>query len=240
MVRIFGLLFLSFLASSVQAQFVGYSLKGGPSVGIQQWDGFDRQPLFGYHFDLQIESLSDVEPRTLYASLGYHQRGSAIRYRRIDLGGNPIGQGQETTNFVFNNAVLALGAKQTYALGQARGHIALAIRGEYNINTDLAGDLGANRNLYLSFPQDEFVIKGLYGIDLGAGLDISINPSLDALLELRVSPDFSRQYFQPPLQNVILPGSNNPTTIGERTINNITFELSAGIRFVRYNGPYEE
>lgn len=228
------------LALPLAAQFVGYSLKGGPSIGTQRWENFDRQPLFAYHFDVQVESLSDVEPRTLYASLGYHQRGSAVRTRRYqgpDINGNTVDIPARTERYEFNNAVLALGAKQTYGLGQARAHVALALRGEYNVNTNLDDNPLANTAFAVFRPNDAFVTDFTYGIDLGGGLDISVSPSFDLLLEVRASPDFSRQYFQPPLTNVILPGQTNPTSVGELSIRNVSFELSAGIRFVRYNGP---
>ena len=239
--RIVCILLLLQAGLGVHAQFVGYSLKGGPTFATQRWDGFDQDPLVGYHFDLQIESLSDDAPRTLYAGLGYHRRGSAIRFRRFqgqDVNGNTVDLRPTTVKFIFNNAALVLGAKQTYAVGSGRGHIALALRGEYTINTDLGGEDASRRNVGLFYPDDAFVTRWLYGIDLGGGLDYSLSPSLDGLIELRISPDLSRQYFQPPIANVITPGSNNPRTLSELSINNVSIELSVGIRFVRYNGPY--
>jgi len=237
------LLLLCCSSQSAMAQFTGYTLKGGGTLATQSWGDFDRQPLFTYHIDLQIETLSDEEPRTLYASLGFHKRGSAIRYQRYqgpDINGNTVDIPRRTETYEFNNLALALGAKQTQGLGSGRAHVALALRGEYTMSTNLDDNPLANTVFAVFRPNEAFVNRFTYGIDLGGGLDFSLSPSLDFLLELRASPDFSRQYFQPPLNNVIIPGQTNPGSIGELSIRNITFELSAGIRFVRYTGPYEE
>lgn len=227
------------ISASLAAQFTGYSLKGGMSMGTQRWESFDRQPLFGYHLDLQVESLSDVEPRTLYASLGYHQRGSSTRTFILTQAGMNTGT-RRTETYQFNNLVLALGAKQTYGIGAGRAHVALALRGEYTMSTNLDDNPLSNTQFAVYRPSDDFVTRFMYGIDLGGGLDFSLSPSLDLLLELRASPDFARQYFQPPLANVLVPGDSNPRSIPELSIRNVSFEVSAGLRFVRYTGPYEE
>jgi len=55
-------------------------------------------------------------------------------------------------------------------------------------------------------------------------------------LEFTVNPDFSNQYNQPQIDNVIDPNPNSirPTfTIPERQIRNLTFEVTAGFRFLR-------
>ncbi len=241
MLRTILLLALATAASLLAAQYTGYSIKGGPLLGIQNWDNYPNQPLYAYHIDLQVESISDEQPRTLYASLGYHRRGSTIRSRN---GFTQTGEVVriEPLKFIFNNAVLALGAKQTYPVGNFRGHVALALRGEYNINTDLGGAIAERSNELgygIFYPIDEFVNDFVYGIDLGAGLDVSISPRLDALLELRVSPDLSRQYFQPSFtySRNNQSGGSQQVVEPETTINNISFELSVGLRFVRYTGP---
>lgn len=224
-----------FASSNLFAQHTGYSLKFGPTMGIQQWNAFDRGPLFGYHADVQVENISETDARTLYASLGYHQRGSANRIVFNTIGGQRI---QNTTKFIFNNAVLTAGGKQLYALQNVQGHVSLAVRGEVNINTSYGEDnefVRNNTNLLSSYPQDRFVNRFLYGIDIGAGIDFPLSPSLDGLLEIRVSPDLSRQYFQPPFNGFDPISGNNNFPYPERRINNISFELSLGLRLIRYS-----
>jgi len=226
---------LLFFVANVHAQHIGYSLKIGPTMGVQQWDGFDQGPLFGYHADIQVENISETDARTLYAGLGFHQRGSANRFRYSVLGRNEIRQ--TTTKFIFNNAVLTAGGKQIYALQNMQGHVSIALRGEVNINSATKindQELQNNEQFLLAFPQEQFVNRFLYGIDVGAGIDFPLSPTLDGLLEIRISPDLSRQYFQPPF-NGFDPFSGNNRNYPERRINNITFELSLGIRLIRYS-----
>lgn len=219
---------------SLHGQHTGYSFKFGPTMGVQQWNSFERGPLFGFHADLQVENISETDARTLYASLGYHQRGSANRFVFTTLDGQ---RRQNTTKFIFNNAVLTAGGKQIYQLQNMQGHVSIALRGEYNINTSFGEDDDLVRNnpqLLLSYPQEAFINDFLYGIDIGAGVDFPLTPTLDGMLEIRVSPDLSRQYFQPPFPGFD-PLTGNNRNYPERRINNISFELSLGIRFISYS-----
>ena len=226
---------LLLVSLNLEAQHSGYSFKFGPTMGIQQWDGFDRGPLFGYHADIQIENISETDARTLYAALGYHQRGSANRFQYSVLGTNE--RRQTTTKFIFNNAVLTAGGKQIYALQNLQGHVSIALRGEVNINYTSRiddQDIENDTRFLQSFPQEQFVNRFLYGIDVGAGIEFPLSPTLDGLLEIKVSPDLSRQYFQPPFAGFD-PFTGNNRNFAERRINNISFELSFGIRLIRYS-----
>lgn len=230
---------LAVLAHAPSAgQSTGFSLKAGPSVAIQAWDSYDRDPLFGYHLDVQAESISD-QPRSFYASLGYHRRGSAIRTRAFqgrDAAGNIQTVNPADIKFLFNNVALALGAKQHRDLGNVRGHISLALRGEVNVSTDLGGEEAERVNqlgIGLPYPTDEFVNRFVYGVDVGLGADVPLGPALDGLLELRVSPDLSRQYFQPAFRYFDVRSGNNQNS-PDRSINNITFELSLGLRWINF------
>jgi len=221
---------------SASSQHTGYSFKFGPTVGVQQFNNFDQGPLYGFHADLQVENISETDPRTLYASVGYHRRGSANRISFVPLSGGA--RRQSTTKFIFNNIALIAGGKQLYALQNLQAHVSLALRGEVNVNlTNKIDDVELENNslLLLSFPQDEFVNRFIYGIDVGAGIDFPLSPTLDGLLEVRVSPDFSRQYFQPAFIGFDPFTGNNDRVFAERRINNISFELSFGIRFIQYS-----
>jgi hypothetical protein len=55
------------------------------------------------------------------------------------------------------------------------------------------------------------------------------------VLEITVNPDFSKQYNQPRIDNIINPSpwaSERTTSIPERSISNTTFELTLGFRFL--------
>ena len=53
------------------------------------------------------------------------------------------------------------------------------------------------------------------------------------MLEFTVNPDFSIQYQQPPIPNVLDTYTNQTITIPERRIRNLTFEVTVGFRFLR-------
>ena len=217
--------------------FTGYTLKGGGVLATQRWDNFERDPLIGTHVDLQIESVSFEKPTSFYASLGYHQRGSAIRFPAFTFVNPSTGEEtrvrQEALRFVFHNLALAAGGKQHYAVGDNRGFVSFAVRAEYNLATDF-GDVDES-NLALgfrpAFPVDAFVRDFLYGADVGAGLEMPLSSRLDALFELRLSPDVSAQYEQPPLQ-AFNPRTGNNEGVGQRSINNLSIELAVGVRFL--------
>lgn len=217
--------------------FTGYAVKGGGVLATQRWDGFERDPLLGAHVDLQVESVSYDKPTSFYASLGYHQRGSAIRtraFRFVDPGtGQETSFRPEALRFVFHNAVLALGGKQHYAVGENRGFVSFALRGEYNLATDFGDtdDRNVNFGYGPAYPLDDFVRDFLYGADVGAGLELALSARTDALFEIRLSPDVSAQYDQPPLQ-FFSPVTGNNESSGQRSINNLSVELSLGLRFL--------
>ena len=227
----------------LRAQYTGYSLKLGPTLAFQNWEGYNQSPLFAFHADLQVESLSDTDPNSLYASLGYHQRGSSIRTQTFTIGGQRFRQ--EPIDFIFHNVALALGAKRGATVLGQRGHVAFALRGEVNVGSDLGGDIAEDRNMRsptgVRFPLDEFVNRFVAGVDVGAGIDFSISPSAECMVEFRVSPDFTRQYRQPPLNVTVRDNTGAPIGTAvqpEESISNVTIELSIGFRLVRY--PYVE
>ena len=66
-----------------------YGVKGGLTMATQQWDNFDRQPLLLPHGSIFIESLSEEDAFSLFAQVGYHPKGSAIRNVNLfDRNGN--------------------------------------------------------------------------------------------------------------------------------------------------------
>ena len=47
------------LGHTAYAQGFAFGAKGGLTVGIQQWESFQRDPLLRYHGDLFVESLTE-------------------------------------------------------------------------------------------------------------------------------------------------------------------------------------
>ena len=235
----FAAALVALIPVTLRAQLTGYTLKAGPSVATQRWDDFEQDPLLGYHVDVQVESISEASPRTLYAALGFHRRGSAIRTGRRTYVDRATGQEVRvegrTIPFRFDNLALALGVKQVYPFREnARAYFLVGLRGERTLSVDLGGDaVNQNYGYGLSYPVEEFVTRWLYGVDFGGGLDFELSPSLDGLIELRISPDLSRQYFQPPLNNVVDPFTGNNIALRERSIRNLGLELSLGLRLLR-------
>lgn len=236
--RIKTLLFVfcfCFLFLSSYAQSTAFGLKGGMTLGIQKWNSFDRDPLVKYHGIVFVESGDETSQFAIFAQAGYHQKGSAIRNRNFF---NPINGDiyrPPAQQFIFKNISLTLGAKRKYDISEAsKAYYLFGLRGDYTLGTNLDEYKELNEfNGGLFFPDDFFVRKWNYGVTLGGGLEVAFGELVGALLEFTVNPDFSQQYRQPAIPNVRDPFTGQSRTIPERTIRNITFEISAGFRFLR-------
>lgn len=227
---------------SLDAQSFYFGLKGGLTIGTQKWDNtFERDPLFRYHFAAFTESYTEDDTYNLYAQLGYNVKGSAIRtygFTAIFPDGSERYIPPRTTPFEFRNIGLTLGGKQKFSVGeQSRVFYLLGIRGEYTVSTKLRPDgIEESDNYYGIYPFDEYVNKFTFGVTAGAGFQFMFSELVGATLEFTANPDFTNQYNQPEIRNVINPnpnyGSNN-ITIPERQIKNTTFEVTLGLRFLR-------
>ncbi|MEL6866415.1 MAG: hypothetical protein AAFP19_18465 [Bacteroidota bacterium] len=221
------------LTTEAWSQSFFFGLKGGPSLGVQNWNGFERDPLFKYHVTSFIETAQEDARFALFAQLGYHLKGSAIRNRNFF---NPI-NGQTfrppPQEFIFRNIVLSVGAKRKYQLNNSMVYYMLGIRGDYTVSTNLDEFNTAFNSVFTTFPQPDGVQEFNYGVIIGGGIEFPITEFIGAMVELTVNPDFSRQYRQPPAQNVYDPFTGNNITISEREITNNTVELSIGFRFLR-------
>jgi len=214
---------------SMQAQSFAWGLKGGPTLGFQKWESQSRDLLFKYHGIAFIESLPAGNDFALFAQVGYHIKGSSIRNQRTLFGGGVLNI--PTREFQFRNISLSVGAKQKFDFRDfAKSFYAIGIRGDYTVSTNLSDFNAINTGF---FPSDAFVRKINYGVYIGGGLEFALSELIGAVVELSVSPDFSFQYQQPPLNNVTNPYTGNPLNIAERKIVNVVLELSVGIRFLR-------
>ncbi len=206
--------------SFVSAQGFAFGPKGGISLGNQNLGGYERDVLFAYHGAFYIESLTEENKNALFAQLGYHMRGSALRIPRHV---NNIGQEipSRTEKSKFGNLALYLGGKQKFDLGMdSKWFFDFAIRGEYNIMVELPT---VYRNL------EDRVNKFVYGVSAGVGTEFMFSELVGGLFEFHVHPDISEQIIIPAQQSVTNPNRIIP----EKQIRNITYELTLGLRFLR-------
>ena len=182
--------------------------------------------------DFYAESHDD-EINKLYASLGYHTRGSAIRNFGLNLNSfNP---------YKFNNAVLEVGFKQVLSAGKKfNGYYFLGGRLEYTISTNLQA---RNQFSVYNLVDETFVNKINYGLTIGGGFEHELSSTRVLFLEVAINPDASRQYHQ--RQSVVIinpnPSQFNPQqtiTLQPQEVRNISIEIKVGLKFLQ--GYYEE
>lgn len=228
-----GIICMFFLVASnyIVAQNYAFGVKGGLTVGIQQWNGYERDPLFAYHGAAYIESADEGTELALLAQLGYHVKGSALRNRLgINFINNQVFRAADR-EFQFRNISLLLGAKQKKDFREdIKTYYMVGVRGEYTLNTNL-NNLSRFNTLY--FPIDAFVQPWNYGVTVGGGFEFLFSELIGGVVEFTINPDFSRQYAQPRIDNVTDPFTGTPRSLPERLIRNITFEISFGARFLR-------
>lgn len=237
--RHFLLLFFTLgLLTDLSGQSFAFGFKGGLTIGTQDWgENFERDALFRYHAIAFIETMEEDNAFNLFAQAGYHVKGSGIRTNFFTLDGD---RRQLVTPFVFNNLSLTIGGKQKFdvGFGGSRLYYLFGIRGDYTLSTDLRSEEDIVNNPFLAriYPLETFVNDFNYGATIGGGVELPLGDLVGMLLEFTVNPDFSNQYNQPQIDNVIDPNPNAPRptfTIPERQIRNLTFEVTLGFRFLR-------
>ncbi len=221
-----------FIFTQINAQSYAFGAKGGLSTGFQKWDNFDRDPLFAYHGIAFIETAPEDNKFAVFAQIGYHVKGSAIRNRNFVNVNTGVISKPPTRKFEFRNISLTLGGKQKYDWGAAnKFYYLFGFRGDYTINTNL--NLYEDFNgIYPIYPFDAFVRKWNYGATIGGGIEFPVSDYVSALVEFTVNPDFSKSYRQPPILNVYDPFTGSNRTFSEREITNTTFEITVGFRFL--------
>ena len=232
MKNFFFLLLSLFCLSSTFAQggtIIG--LKGGPTLGVQQWNGLERQPLIKYHAAAFLESVTEEDEFSIFMQLGYHIKGSSLRNRNLFNSSFNL----TTRDFQFRNLSLIFGGKQKFEMGSNRGYYHLGIRLDYTLSTNLEAyqEFNQQNPAFAIYPYPGGVNEWNYGVTAGAGIEFPFSELIRGFLEFSLHPDFSRQYVQPQIPNVRNPYTGQNTTIPERIIRNVTFEISTGIRFWR-------
>lgn len=230
-----SLLLALLLLQESHAQSYAFGVKGGLTVGLQQGNGLARDALFAYHGIGYIETAPEENNSALYAQLGYHVKGSALR----NTFGRSFFDGQiyrvRDREFQYRNISLALGAKQKKDFGiNAKLYYHFGVRVDYTLNTNLFiyEDYNLRYNT-LFFPIDPFVQKWNYGFSAGGGFEFPFTDLIGGIVEVTVSPDVSRQYLQPQVNNVTNPFTGQSTSFGERQARNLVVELTVGLRFLR-------
>lgn len=231
-----GLLFyFTTVVNTSSAQSYAWGLKGGLTAAFQTWDNYGRDALYKQHAILFIESADD-DKGSVFGQIGYHVKGSANRpkgrtiYR--DLNGNLVEYKPSVIEYAFYNLSLTTGFKKKYPLGANFAYYMLAIRGDYTLGTNFSQFDEINKS-YFFYPTDQFVNKWNYGVTVGGGFEFPFSELVRGVLEFTVNPDFSIQYRQPPINNLINP--YDPTSnysVPERQIKNVTLEVTLGIRFM--------
>ena len=212
-----------------------FGVKGGLSLGNQDWSNLETEFLAAYHGALFLESIPAGGRFSFYGQLGYHVRGSRISRRRgIDFSGNRYTLPAD--DFRFQNIALGIGAKSVvrYArLGDLYYSLGLRLEyslgnnlDKYNVLTNTNGI--AFRNNY-PFNSPDLINEIVYGVSFGGGILFPLGPTKSGFIELTGHPDLSFQYEQGTIDRLIGTQGGIPA----RMIRNFTIELSVGIRFLR-------
>lgn len=227
---------LSFNFSSLFAQSYFFGIKGGPSMGYQKWETFNQSPVITYHVASFIESYSESNPlNVLYAQLGFHNRGSALR-GALSYSYDNIIYRVPTRKFIFKNLSLGLGAKRKQDIRyNIKSFYSFGLRAEYTLGTNLSKfEIFNQRQSFPYYPDNLFVKKFTYGASVAGGFEFYFSELVEGLFEVSVNPDLSNQYDQPEIGSIIDPyHPSNTITIKRRRIKNVTVEVTFGIRFMR-------
>lgn len=209
-----------------------FGLKLGPAIGFQKWNYFQRSPLFKYHAGLWMETSHDDDPSSIYTEIGYHIRGSAIRYTVPFTFQNQT-YTFPSDQFIFRNATIELGFKKKIPKDKYSAFYAFGLRGEYNLGSNL-GVYNRINELLPIYPFKEGIKKVLLGFSFNGGIDFPFGEYTGGVLEFHISPDLTKQYYSPRIGNIVdIYNPNLTTSIEERSIKNVSIELSLGLYFIR-------
>lgn len=223
------LLWVAFVCS-VNAQSYWFGAKGGLGYNNQSWGNggtgvsFNRNPMFSLNGDIFVESYDELKKGALYAQFGYHTRGSGLRIF------NQFSDFNTVAKYKFHNLVLELGAKKTLNMGkEIEPYFIMAVRGEYTIGNNLG-----NFNSLVSIVDPKFIRKFNYGVTVGGGFEMIMSELSNVFLEFSVQPDFSFQYEQLPIDNILSPwGGNQYISLPLTQVKNLSIEAKVGVKFLR-------
>lgn len=211
------------------AQGFYWGPKAGLSLGMQNWNNTERSPLLTYHGALFIESIDIDYKGSLYAQLGYHNRGSSINV--IGINGFRLSDG-----YKYGNLALQLGAKKRLITEKpSTPYYFFGIRAEFNLTNNIESfqERFGQSSSALFYPIPGFEKSFVYGLSIGGGIEFLGSAYVQPAIEFTISPDLSLQYESPEIPNVVSPYDGRTITIRERRIRNVSFEVSMVIRFLR-------
>ncbi len=217
---------LAFSLTLLAQNGTAFGIRGGNTFGNQKWNGSERDFLPAYHVAAFIESYSDSVSFSFFGDIGYHVKGSAIRFRDRFVNDPSAPNGQRfieggRIRQPFQNISLILGVKNRHALSETiKGYYMFGGRVDYTIKYDI---------VYL-IPEN-FVRPFNYGLSLGGGIEFSFKNFPAALfLELSFHPDISKQILFENLPYATIYGE--PVTASQKVVN-FPFEISVGYKFIR-------
>lgn len=228
--RFFILIFCILFIFSAQSQSYWFGAKGGFAMNNQSWgDGFgnvgaNRDAMFSFNGDAFVESYDEEKKGALYAQIGFHTRGSALRFFSFNNSFNAL------SKYKFHNVVLELGAKKPFFSSEEyTPYLILGIRGEYTI--------GNNLNTVSQFAEivnADYVRKFNYGVTFGGGFEMEMSELSNVFVEGSIQPDYSFQYEHFGLDNIRNPWvPNERINLPPTQVRNLSIELKVGVKFLR-------
>lgn len=227
------------IAQEYPKEYNAYGIKGGMTMGFQKWNSNENS-------DVLFLPLGNGSIFTeMYAGgrgslcfeFGYHERGSGIiqqaQQYNDPVSGQVINFPAQTLQRKFSNIVFQPAFKQIYDMGSGwGGYYMLGARVEYTIKDSIPF-------LYNSVvPVNLGLNRFNYGITVGGGFEHRLGTSpMMMQVELQAQPDFSAQIQSPALPYYNIYTRTNDIYPAQK-VNNITFELTLGFKFVEY--PEEE
>jgi hypothetical protein len=205
--------------------------KAGLTIANQNWDGYQRRPLFNYHGAIFMEGFDPYYRGSMFMQLGYQSRGSSLTINNLS-GGFNFAEG-----IVFNNLAVTVGAKKRLLITSISStpYYYVGVRAEYNVSNNTADiqQRYSSSAASLFYPFPEYVNDFVYGITFGGGFEFVGSEFVFPAIEFTISPDLSNQYFSPEISPVVNPFNGQSTTLQERRIRNVTFEISLILKFKR-------
>jgi hypothetical protein len=212
------------------SQSFWFGPKGGLAMNNQNWGSgssslsFGRDPMFSFNGDLFVESYDEAKKGALYAQLGYHTRGSALRFFSFNNSFNSLAK------YKFNNLVLELGAKKSLNLGKEfEPYFIMGIRGEYTVSDNLN-----SFSIFSTIVNSDYTRRFNYGVTIGGGFEMVMSELSNVFLEFSLQPDLSFQYEQFPIPDIPNPWfPNERINLPLTQVRNLSIEAKVGVKFLR-------
>ena len=231
LVRYIALIVVCLSSIRSDAQSFIFGPKFGPLIGVQQWNGQQRDALLAGHAAIFIESYREDDPSSLFAQIGLFQRGSAERNLVVNRGVGDLVR--QSYTYKFSNVSLLLGAKRMLNMeSKAKPFYTMGVRVEYTLKTNL--DRFDSSPFAAYFPNNIFVNKLNYGISAGGGFQYQFGDLVGGTLEVTLSPDISKQYERPPVSGIVDPRNvGNTLSLGLQEVRNLSLEIGVSLRLLR-------